>query len=472
MTDIFSNIHKNAIGLGFSLYYGWKPYGKNTEFLEKSQWWSLEELIEYQQTQLANIIEHAYQHVPYYRENFKKLGLEPIDIQTQEDLIKLPLLTKRQIQENSTNLLSNNVNHRKLHLDHTGGSTGFPLTFYHDENFIAWSDADKLRNYRMSGYSLGERWAFLWGSDYDSLEHKNNFGKLKDRMIYNTIWINTFDLRNETIRKAAQLLKEWNPKIIIAYVSSAVLLAKYIYEIRIQGISPRSIQTSAEVLTREDRSLIEDVFQCKVFDRYGCREVGNIAHECNFHEGLHILSENNLVEVLNNDNEPVKKGELGKIVVTNLNNYGMPFIRYEIGDMAVLSDKECSCGRGMPLLERVVGRQSDIIYSPSGKLIHGEFFTHLFYKLEGIIQFRIIQETSSDLNIQIVPKEDYNADFTEKFLREIITEQADPDFQIQFEYFDHLEPSKSGKYRFTISKISPISQLNDMEKSISNKFSN
>jgi len=310
-----------------------------------------------------------------------------------------------------------------------------------------------LRCYCMTGYQLGMRWAFLWGSDYDASAHKGYWGSLKDRIIYNLVWINTFDLTAETLLRALEQMARWQPNIIVAYVSSATLLARLIREKQIRGINPKAIQTSAEVLSPDARQLIESTFGCPVFDRYGCREMGNIAHECEQHEGLHILAENNLVELVDDNGGAVQPGGIGRVVVTNFNNYAMPFIRYETGDLAEYSKQNCRCGRGLPLINSIQGRVSDVITSPSGKLLHGEFFSHLFYKIDGIRQFRVIQKSYKDLHVQIVPAQGFHEAQVFSYLREAISQYGDPEFQVQFELQSHLPPAPSGKYRFTISEL-------------------
>lgn len=450
---MLDELHGGAIRAAFALYYGRQPYGQYAQELERAQWLDAHEIQVIQARKLRALVEHTYRHVPFYRQHFDLAGVTPQTIQSVADLARVPLLTKQDIQRNLDTLIANDVTRARLIENHTGGSTGHPLTFFHDRNFVAWDRADKLRSYRMAGYRLGMRWAFLWGSDYDAQAHKGWRGRFLDRLIYNLIWINTFDLTSETLERAARELCAWQPEMLVAYVSSATLLARMLKTRGITAIRPRSIQTSAETLTTADRALIEETFGCRVFDRYGCREVGNIAHECDAHQGLHILAENNLVELLDAKDQPVAPGQLGRIVVTNLNNYAMPFIRYDIGDVGIAATSRCACGRGLPLLAAVIGRTSDVITSPSGKLLHGEFFTHLFYKLSGVQQFRVIQETRAELRIQIVPSATFDPARAQRFLEETIHQHADPAFRIHFELRDALPPASSGKYRFTISNV-------------------
>ena len=451
--SIVDVLHGATIRIAFTVWYGHRPYGRHAATLEQTQWWPWQDIQTLQMHKLEILLRHAYENVSFYRRRFSEAGLRPQDIQSPDDLAWLPVLTKSDIQDHLHELLAKGVDRRRLIENHTGGSTGHPLTFYQDANYWAWADADLLRNYCMAGYQLGMRWAFLWGSDYDARAHKGWFGRLKDRVIYNMIWINTFDLSAETLARQAEQLVRFQPQILIAYVSSATLLARVVREQHIEGIRPRAIQTSAEVLTPDDRQFLEETFGCPIFDRYGCREVSNIAHECEAHAGLHIVAENNLVEFIKESGRPAKSGEEGRMIVTNLNNYAMPFIRYDVGDVGVLSDRPCPCGRGLPLMEAVKGRTTDVFTSPSGRLLHGEFFTHLFYKIQGVYQFQVVQETLEDLNIRIVPGPQFDQDKTFHFLEETIHRYGDPRFQVHFELCEQIPSSASGKYRFTVSKL-------------------
>lgn len=450
---MFESFHAALIRAAFHAVYGWQPVFQHIKFLDQSQWWPWPQIQELQIRKLKLLLEHAYANVPFYQRRFDKAGLRPSDLKSAADLACLPVLTKREIQDHLADLRAQNMGRHGIRENHTGGSTGHPLTFYQDANYLAWAKADILRGYHWAGYQVGMRWAFLWGSNYDARTHKGHFGHLKDQIGFNSLWINTFDLTTETLTRAAEQLVSWQPQVLVAYVSSATLLAHLVRAKGIRGIRPRAIQTSAEVLTPADRHLLEDTFCCHVFDRYGSREVSNIAHECDAHQGLHILAENNLVELLDAENCPVGPGQLGRLVVTNLNNYVMPLIRYEIGDMGVAAPSPCACGRGAPLLEAVTGRITDMITSPSGKLLHGEFFTHLFYKVSGVYQFRVTQEARADLVVQIVPAPGFDRQQVLAFLEDAIHQHGDPAFRLRFEICDHLSPTASGKYRFTRSLV-------------------
>lgn len=427
---------------------GWQ----NLRALREQQWLPYNRLMALQSARLQRLIAHAYANVPYYREVMNERGLYPGDIRSKADLERLPILTKEIIRARLADLRATGGVDRP-HLtreNHTGGSTGTPLTFYQDEAYRTWAMMDLDRDFEMCGYRHGDPIAFLWGSDYDNRPRRTLLGKLKD-WLANTMWLDAFDAVEEDYVTYAHALAAFRPTLLVGYVSSLVVLARVIRAYHLPRIRIGSIQSSAETLTPPQRDLLEETFQCRVFDRYGCREVANIAHECDAHRGLHALEDNNLVEVVVNG-RPAVAGENGELVVTNLHNYAMPFIRYANGDMAIPSDERCPCSRGFPLLKAVTGRRADIIRTPSGRILHGEFFTHLFYKTEGVSEFQVAQRTLTRLEISIVPEPTFDRASLE-FLETMIHEHGDSAFEVTFNLTDSITRSSSGKFRFTLSDL-------------------
>ncbi len=288
--------------------------------LRAQQWLTPRELKTVQNRKLARLIAHAYAHVPYYRRVMTERGIRPEHIRSAEDLVLLPLLTRDVIQERLVELRAERAVDRPhlIRANHTGGSTGTPLTFYQDEDYRTWGTMDLVRNYEMCGYRLGDPIAFLWGSDYDARPHRTVRGKLQN-VIENRLFLDAFDSDEQDLIDFARQLAAFSPRLLVGYASSLALLARVIEAHGLRGVRPAAIQSSAEVLTPSQRTLLEQTFGCEVFDRYGCREVGNIAHECASHQGLHMLADNNIVEILGDDPR-ARPGDEGQIAVTNLNN--------------------------------------------------------------------------------------------------------------------------------------------------------
>ena len=214
-------------------------------------------------------------------------------------------------------------------------------------------------------------------------------------------------------------------------------------------IRPRGIVSSAETLTPEMRKVIEETFHCKVLNRYGSREVGLIASECDKQSGLHINYDNIHIELVDSHHKPVSDGCSGNILVTDYYNKAMPLIRYELGDVGVMSTKQCECGRGLPLLEKVVGRKSDFFKTRDGRLVHGEYFTHLFYGVAGVKQFQVVQTKVDEVIINLAQSK--LVDLTA--IKSSINDKLGGDIDIVVNLVDKIPPSASGKYLFVRSEV-------------------
>ena len=435
-------------------FYWHQSVSKYLQELESTQWLSTEEIKKLQWAKLKNLLEYAYTNVPYYRRMFETLNMSPKDIATPNDFRKLPILDKEKITDNLSDIVSSAYDRRDLHKNSTGGSTGAILRFFSDRKEIPFVQALVLLNDQWAGLELGDKHTLLWGSPFDISRQK----KLKNRIYYRMLrllFLPSYNLSEETMHKYAKKLRQYKPKTIIGYSSSLYLFAKFLEENKIRDINPKSIISSAEVLYDYQRELIESVFQCKVFNRYGSREIGAIAQECPEHSGMHINAEHVYVECLKENGEPAAPGERGELVITDLDNYGMPFIRYRIGDVGVLSDRKCNCGRGLPIMEKVEGRTFDIIVGTNGIYFDGHFFSILLRTaVDGIKQFQVVQESEKEINIKIVIDEVFKTEYID-VLTNKIHEYCGEDMRINFNIVDEIQPTKSGKFRFIISKVAP-----------------
>jgi len=206
------------------------------------------------------------------------------------------------------------------------------------------------------------------------------------------------------------------------------------------------------------RELLMRVFRCPVFDVYGSREVAGMAYECDHHEGLHVPLQTVHIEVVGEDGRAVPHGELGRIIVTSLTNYAMPLIRYEIGDLGILADHQCTCGRVWPLLQQIVGRISDTFVKADGTLVAGQYFNYVFFLQDWVDRFQIIQDSQSKITARIVERADANmseaskAAAIEEMEGKVRLVMGD-DCKVEFVFEDYIEPSSSGKYRFAVSHL-------------------
>ena len=396
------------------------------------------DLFAFQKARLEKLLRHAYQTTPYYRELLK---IESPDIS------QIPTLEKSNIRERLEDLCSKAVPRRHRIKNTTGGSTGTPLTFYQDRNY--WNQRNLSVYYfdRWAGWNFGERQLIIWGALSDVgiarywRHHLNNFWR-------NHYWLNGFHLTDATMRATLRKMNRYHPQTILAYPSSLYQFARFIFE---NGLKPwwdlKGIISSAEMLHPHYRDLAEAVFSTKIYNRYGGREVGLIAMECA--EGrMHINCRDLYLEI----DSPDPYTQPGDILITQLNNYAMPFIRYRIGDIGLLSDELCLCGSPLPVLEELLGRSTATFRTRRGTLIHAGYFTQQFYNVIGLEQFQLIQETFRHCVLKAV----INTQWTEASRRHMvqkIQEALGAEVVVTVKFVDEIPLSTSGKREFTISKV-------------------
>lgn len=455
MSRLYPGVIENSVIPLYDFFRGTnrRKYGKT---LEKTQWLPRDEILKNQRDLLRGLIKHAYEQVPYYRRVFRERKLTPDDIKEVRDLSKLPVLTKRDILAHKDELVSEKMKRKSL-IPYMSGGTGDQITFYVTKEQLSWEIAAEYRAYGWADYRLGDRLLMFWGSPIDISKHKALL-KRTTSWIEQVKVVNTYIISEEVMKGHVKTLRDYNPEVIKGYASSVYMMAKYLNENGITDIRPRSIITSAEMLFPHYRAEIEEGFGCKVFNVYGSREIGAIAAECGEHEGLHISAENVLLEFIKDD-EAVAEGESGLIYVTNLRNYGMPFIRYEIGDVGKPSDRECNCGRGLPLMEELEGRVSQFMavrQKDTGKIVSvstaapGIIGNMLMYV--PVDSYRIVQESLDKIVIKVVAGEGYSQKDTD-FLVEHLYEYLGDSITVEVEKVEDLPPLPSGKRSVFVSKI-------------------
>ncbi len=414
-----------------------RPLLSYLDAIEKSQWLPREELRSLQAAKLRAVLEHAGRTVPYYRLLFGSAGFDPGRVRGAEDLSGLPPLDRDTLVTRLHDLRSEQAA-RGGELRATGGSTGRPVRFVVDRHERTTRSAHLYRNLRWLGWDLGRRAAYVWGSDVDSREHRGTLARLGDAL-KGVLWLNAFTMTERDRDAWLDRLARFAPEVIIGYPSSLHLLARRALETG-RRLETKGVQTSAEMLAEPVRRDIEAAFGGPVRDRYGCREAGVVAHECP-RGRYHVNAEAVVMESLD-----------GQVLLTTLNNYAMPLVRYANEDLAVLSEEPCPCGRGLPVVARLQGRRSDVIVSPGGRLIHGEFFTHLFYGASGVTRFQVRQTSLDGLEISVVAGDAFT-DEARRRIEAAVLDHGDPGFRIAWRRVEDLPAGPSGKFRFTISDI-------------------
>jgi phenylacetate-CoA ligase len=268
-----------------------------------------------------------------------------------------------------------------------------------DRRTAAWH-----RGYTWAGATPGTKQLYLWGVALGNPPRWKRWKNALFNRLYRRLVLNSFELSEERVPDFLRRLNRYRPDVIVAYTNPLYVFARALAERSLTPFSPKALVGGAEKLDDFQRVLIEKVFRAPVFETYGSREFMLIGAECDRHEGLHLTMENLLVEVLDDGGRPTPAGEEGNIVITDLYNCGMPFVRYANGDRALAGWGSCSCGRGLPLLRQIVGRRLDVLQTPDGRQIPGEFFPHLMKDFGAVARFQVVQETPDHLQLRVVLK--------------------------------------------------------------------
>jgi phenylacetate-CoA ligase len=419
--------------------------------LQKTQWQSLEWLKSQQEKKLSELLNFAYVNVPYYTQLFQKLGIKPDDIVTVKDLEKLPVLTKHIIKENRTDFIPKNINTLEYMHGSTGGSTGNTLQYRLSVPDREIGSGLLYRGWGYGGYKLGDKVVVIAGSSLIPTTMSEAKRKVQEFFL-NFRRYSSFEMSQENLFKYFRDINSWKPTFLRGYVSSIYLFARFIQDNNLKlNFQPKAIFTTSEKLFDKQREVIEKVFYTKVFDNYGLNDGGVSAYECEEHDGMHIDMERAILEVVDEEDKQVINQE-GRVLATSLYNYAMPFIRYDTGDLSIISDSECACGRKMPLLKGISGRANDSL-KLNGISIGGTIITVLMGKFD-IEQYQIIQEDANSITCKIVKGKTYK-DKDEKFITESFYSHVGK-INIDFDYVDSIPTTKASKYKFIINKLEQL----------------
>jgi len=420
--------------------------------LKKKESLSLEELKKIQWLKLKNLLDHCYYNIPYYTNLFKKHDIHPEDINNYNDFYKIRELKKSDVKDNTENLKWKKILNQKLSYSSTSGSTGVPLRIARTQYENDYACALKMRSNSWCGWKYWEKSLWL----ITDQRQTGQLDTVKGRALlslFRKLMISTKNITKESMFEWAKRIKKYRPKHVYGYSSILTEFSQFIIEnnIKIEGVE--GVYSTAEPLRA--RSIISQAFNSPVYDQYGSSEISCIAHECR-QGSMHINIDEVLVEFVDIE----KDFEAKKMVCTPLYLYGMPLLRYDTNDIAVLSNTEnCKCGLPYPVIKLQVGRISDNLLSSAGKLVSGiSLCSYMVLATKNVRQFQFIQESINEIKVKLSCSpgtENYNEEEIKNLLYEMM---GTYDLKINFEYMENIPAGANGKFRPVISKVSSLNQ--------------
>ncbi len=418
--------------------------------LEASQWWSAERLESLRLDRLRALIQHAQNTSPWYRDRWAAEGLAASSVTELADLAQFPIVDRDDIVAHRPEMRTTAPGMRLI-AKATGGSSGVPLKFDldHDSNerrMAAWH-----RGYGWAGAGPGTRQWYLWGVPPDSTAGwRKQKVRLYDRL-YRRTTMSCFELGESTLSRFVDSLARTRPDAIVAYTGALYAFARLLEAEGIVPYQPGSLVVGAEALHDFQRETIERVFRAPVFETYGSREFMLIGAECPEHAGLHLTAEHHLVELVDEAGQSVADGVEGDMVITDLTNWGMPFIRYRNGDRGIMATGDCACGRHLPRLARVTGRRLDVLTTPDGHELPGEFFPHIMKEFASVQRFQVIQEVADEVIVRIVAPT-WSAEDADRLAREVGA-VAGGQLRIRVETVDDIPLTGAGKLKVVVNRL-------------------
>lgn len=452
--------HLRTIILNFLLYLRTrKLILRELRKLKELEYKTLIENDETQQKNLKDILLYSWKNVPYYRSILEEANVVKDGKVDLSNFHRIKPLTKEIIKENFDSLITTDKKRfkRKMFIKTSGGSTGVPIKLIQDQHYRIKATATKWLFFSFIT-DFPCKHILLWGSERDIIKSKSNIRSRISNFLQQKLLLNSFLMTQKNMANFIEKINEFQPLIIESYVQSIYSLANYVKVNELKVHSPIGIITTAGTLYPDMKNSIEEIFDCSVLNRYGSREVGDVACSCDKNQGLHVNIINNYMEILDDEMNPIEPGELGKIYITKLNNYSMPLIRYEIGDLGIPSEKpQCDCGRGFPLIKFIEGREMSVFKTKEGTIVPAEFFIHFVGVVfnKGIIsQFQVVQDDYDQITIKYILEkktgfQDYKNEIS-KSIKKVMGENC----KVNWEEVEDIPTLPSGKYLYTFSKVS------------------
>lgn len=417
--------------------------------MEASQWWSPEQIARFQTERLRAFLADVAGHVPYYRKVFADAGLVPSEVGGPADLQRLPFLTKTLIRAHTEDLRADDA--RGLARFNTGGSSGEPLIFFIGDERVSHDVAAKWRATRWWEVDIGDREIVVWGSPIE-LGAQDRVRQLRDALM-RTELMPAFEMSEDKLDGFVARIRARRPAMLFGYPSAISHIARHAEKrgVRLDDLGVRVVFVTSERLYDHQRECIERLFGCPVANGYGGRDAGFIAHQCPS-GSMHITAEDIVVEIVDAAGQVLPPGQSGEIVVTHLATRDFPFIRYRTGDIGVLDDAPCACGRGLPVLKEIQGRSTDFVIAMDGTVMHGLSLIYVLRDIPTVRAFKIVQESLALTRVEVEPGETFS-ERDAQAIRSGLQARLGASVEIAVEPVAQIAPERSGKFRYVISKV-------------------
>ena len=417
--------------------------------LERSQWWTPERLDHHRLERLRSFLGRAASTVPYYEGLFRSIAFDPAGLRAIAGLAAVPLLTKATIRAHADAMKARGAT--GLWPFNTGGSSGEPLVFYLDKERVSHDVAAKWRATRWWGVDIGDPEVVVWGSPTE-LGAQDWVRSIRDRLLRTTL-LPAFEMSESNLDGFVAAIRAKRPAMLFGYPSALAHIARHaeIRGVPLDDVGIRVAFVTAERLYPEQRDRISRSFGCPVANGYGGRDAGLIANECPA-GGMHLSAEDIIVEIVDGDGRPQPPGTAGEIVVTHMATGSFPFIRYRTGDVGVLDERRCECGRGLPLIKEIQGRTTDFVVAQDGTVMHGLALIYVVRDLPGVAKFKIVQESVDHTKVLLVAGPSFDRDVVER-IRAGMARRLGSGVRIDVEVVEDIPPERSGKFRYVVSNV-------------------
>lgn len=416
---------------------------------DRSERWSPEQLREWQDRRVREIVRTAYATVPFYRERYEQAGVHPDYIRGVDDLVKLPVVTKEDIRAAGEDMQNVSLRGKLVH-GHTSGTTGSPLSLWYDKGTCTTNAVADWRQKRWAGMTTSD-WCGVFLGRVVVPPTQRGAPYWRANHVHKQLWFSSFHMTDETLDAYVSELKRRRIQFIEGYPSTMYILARHLVR-RGETLQLRGVFTSSETLHEAQRETMQAAFSCPVHDFYGMAERVIFAGECEMHDGKHLFDEYGVTEVLDDAGNRVPDGERGWLVGTSLWNVGMPLIRYRTSDISAKLGGQCACGRTLGRISGVTTKAEDIVLTPDGRFISPSILTHPFKPFDQLLKSQVIQESIDQLRVKLVP----STEFTDEHQQQLVAglrERLGDGMRIDVEIVPDLPPEKSGKFRWVISRV-------------------